>query len=139
MFGYQGIIQKKSALSSHSVTPTKVRGMEFWTFGLGQNIFDFRGRDSPMRGGHFLGEGQLILHRFSHFEMQDFKNSKSFACGTIIFIIHISRFKMDAGFQVDIDFNTESKCLCSRSRFFSPLSGHSKATKPMKLLSFLSI
>ena len=27
---------------------------------------------------------------------------------------------MDAGIQVDIDFNTESKCSCSRSSFFTP-------------------
>ena len=42
---------------------------------------------------------------------------------------------MDAGFQVDIDFNTESKFSCSRSSFFSTLSGPSKPAKPIKLLS----
>ena len=41
--------------------------------------------------------------------MQDFKNSKNFACGALIFNRHIFRFRTDAGRQVDIDFNTESK------------------------------
>ena len=49
--------------------------------------------------------------------------------------IHIFRFKTDAGLQVDTDFNTESKFSFSSSSFFSLLSGHSKPTKPMKLLS----
>ena len=34
--------------------------------------------------------------------MQDFKNSKIFVCGSLIFNIHIFRFKMDAGLQVAI-------------------------------------
>ena len=68
--------------------------------------------------------------------MQDFKNSKIFVCGALIFNIHIFRFKMDAGLHLDIDFNTESKFSCSRSSFFLPLSGPSKPTKPMTLLSF---
>ena len=66
--------------------------------------------------------------------MQDFKNPKTFAPGTLIFNIHISRLKMIAGLQVYIDFNTESKFSFSRSSFFSPLSGHSKRTKPLKTL-----
>ena len=91
-----------------------------------------------MRGGvYFFGGGQFILHPFSHFEMQDFKNSKTL--GALIFTIHIFKFKMGAGLQVDIDFNTESKFSCPRSSFFSPFSGHSKPTKLMKLLSFLYI
>ena len=61
-----------------------------------------------MRGGvYFFGGGQFILHPFSHFEMQDFKNSKSL--GALIFGIHIFKFKMGAGLQVDIDINTEYK------------------------------
>ena len=70
-------------------------------------------------GGYIQREGQFILYPFSHFEMQDFKNSKCFACGALIFNIRIYRFKTDAGLQVDIDFNTESKFSFSRSSFFS--------------------
>ena len=47
----------------------------------------------------------------------------------------IFKFKTDAGLQ----FNTEYKFSFSRSSLFSPLSGHSKPIKPMKLLSFLPI
>ena len=46
---------------------------------------------------HLLGGGQFILHPFSQFEKQDFKNSKIFVCSALIFNIHISRFKTDAG------------------------------------------
>ena len=93
----------------------------------------------PIRGLCFFGGGPLILCPFSHTEMQYFKNSEIFACDALIFNIYIFRFKIHAELQVDIDFNTESKFSCSRSSFFSPLSGHSKQTKPMKLHSFLSI
>ena len=55
-----------------------------------------------MRGVYFVGGGQFILHPFSHFEIQ-----KNFACGALIFSVHIFRFKTDAGLKVDIDFNTE--------------------------------
>ena len=114
--------------------------MEFWDFGGGQNIFDFSGgggeRGCPVRGGYSVRGGQFILHPFSHFEMQHFKISKNLACGTLIFNINIFRFKTDAGLQVDIDFNNESKFSFSRNSFFSPLSGHPKPTKPMKLLLF---
>ena len=72
---------------------------------------------------------KFILCPFSHFEMQEFKNSKHFACSVLIFNIHIFRLKVDAGLQVDIDFNTESEFSRSRSSFFSPLSDHSKPTK----------
>ena len=79
-------------------TPTKVRGRS-WNFGiLGEdNIFDFRDGGCPMREGlYFLGEGQFILCSFSHFKIQDFKNSKRFDCSALIFNIHIFRFKTDA-------------------------------------------
>ena len=72
---------------------------------------------------------KFILCPFSHFEMQEFKNSKHFACSALIFNIHIFGLMVDAGVQVDIDFNTEAKFSCSRSSFFSPLSDHSKPTK----------
>ena len=62
--------------------------------------------------------GWFILYPFSHFETQDFKNPKFFTCSTLIFSIHIFRFDMDAGLQVDIYFNTESKFYCSCSCFF---------------------
>ena len=93
----------------------------------------------PIRGLCFFGGGPLILCPFSHIEMQHFKNSEIFASDALIFNIHIFRFKVHAGLQVDIDFNTESKFSCSRSSFFLPLSGHAKPAKPMKLLSFLTI
>ena len=86
--------------------------------------------------GYFFRGGQFILRSFSHFEMQDFKGSKIFACGAFIFNIHIFRFRMHARLQVDIDFNIESKFSFSRSGFFSPLGGHSKVTKPVKLLFY---
>ena len=80
-----------------------------------------------MRGElYLLGGGQYILRIYSDFEMQNSENSKIFACGALNFNIHIFRFTMDAGLQVDIDFNTESKFSFPRSSFFSPLSGHSK-------------
>ena len=92
-----------------------------------------------MRGVYFFGGGQFILRPISYFEMLDFKSSKTLACGALIFNIHIFRFKIHAGLQVNIDFSTESIFSCSRSSFFSPLSVHLKPTKPMKMLSFLSI
>ena len=64
------------------------------------------------------------------------KIQKFFVCSTLIFNIHIFRFKTDTGLQVDIDFNTESKLSFSRSSFFSCLTWHSKPTKLTKLLSF---
>ena len=115
--------------------------VEFWVLEGGQNIFLISGGGVvPWGGGvDFMEAGWFILHPFSHFETQDFKNPKFFTCSTLIFNIHIFRFNMDAGLQVDIYFNTESKFYCSCSCFFSLLSGHSKPTKPMKLLSVLSI
>ena len=67
---------------------------------------------------YFLGGGQFILRLFSRFEMQNFRNSKLFACSALIFNIYIFRFKMEAGLRVDTDFNTESKFSCSSSNFF---------------------
>ena len=63
-------------------------------------------------GLYFLGQGQFILHSFPCFEMQDFKNLKIFACGLLIFNIHIFKFKMDAELQVNNDFHTESTFYC---------------------------
>ena len=114
--------------------------VEFWVLEGGQNIFLISGGGVvPWGGVDFMEGGWFILHPFSHFETQDFKNPKFFTCSALIFNIHIFRFNMDAGLQVDIYFNTESKFYCSCSCFFSLLSGHSKPTKPMKLLSVLSI
>ena len=87
--------------------------LEFCNFGFSgggdQNIFDFR-CGCPMSRDISEG-GWFILCPFSHFEMQDFKNSKIF--GALIFNIHIFRFKIHAGLQVHIGFNTESKFSCS--------------------------
>ena len=55
--------------------------------------------------------------------------------GTSIFPVFTFSDLRHAGLQVDTDFNTESKFSFSSSSFFSLLSGHSKPTKPMKLLS----
>ena len=93
----------------------------------------------PRRGIYFFGGCQFILHPFSHFEIQDFKIPKLLACCVLIFNINIFRFKIHAGLQEDIVFNTESKFSCSRGNFISPFSGHSKRTRPMKLHSFLYI
>ena len=84
--------------------------------------FEFLGRSKFLISGggrlYFLGGGQFILRLFSRFEMQNFRNSKLFACSALIFNIYIFRFKMDAGLRVDTDFNTESKFSCSSSNFF---------------------
>ena len=140
----------------HSVhSPIRLGGeLEFWNFGGGQNISDFSGGGGgeggkggeglsyegviglSYEGGYSVRGGQFILHPFSHFEMQHFKISKNLACGTLIFNINIFRFQTDAGLQEDIDLNNESKFSFSKSSFFSPLSGHPKPTKPMKLLLF---
>ena len=111
--------------------------MEFWVFGE-VKFFLISGGGCPMRGRglYFLGGGQFILRPFSHFKKQVLKNSSISACGALVFNLHIFRFKTDAELQVNIDFNTESKFFCSRSSLFSPLSGQSNSTKPMKLLSF---
>ena len=72
-------------------------------------------------GRYFLGEGQFISRPFSHLELQDFKNSNTFACGALIFNIHIFRFKTDAGLQVDIDFNINLNFLVQGAVSFYPL------------------
>ena len=56
-------------------------------------------------GLYFLGEVSLFS---IHFLILKCKISK-IACGALIFNIHIFRFATDAGLQVDIGFNTESK------------------------------
>ena len=56
--------------------PTKVRGS--WNFGVWGGGFLISVGGCPIREGvYFVGVGQFILHPFSHFEMQDFKNSKN--------------------------------------------------------------
>ena len=71
-------------------------------------------------GRYFLGGGQFISRPFSHLEMQDFKNSNTFACGALIFNIHIFRFKTDTGLQVDIDFNINLNFLVQVAVSFTP-------------------
>ena len=77
---------------THSVPPVKVRGsvgiLDFLVFWGGQNIFDFRG-----------GGGYIYLGKVSSFSVHFPKNSKNFACGTLIFNIHIVRFKIHARLQ----------------------------------------
>ena len=73
--------------------------LKFQNFGRGQ----FQGVSyNGGEGVFFLGRDQFILDSFSYFETQVFKTSKIFACITLIFNIHIFRFKMDTGSQVDI-------------------------------------
>ena len=59
-------------------TPAKVRG-GFWNFGFLAEVKIFLiSRGLSYGGVYFLGKGQFILRLFSHFEMQDFNNSKNF-------------------------------------------------------------
>ena len=124
--------------------PLKLGGS--WNFGIlsfwgRSKYFWFQGGGVVLWGGIILCMGEVSSYSV-HFLILKCKISKIeifFACGALIFNIHIFRFKTDAGLQVGIDFITESKFSFSRSSFSSPLSGHSKPTKPMKLLSFLSI
>ena len=72
--------------------------LKFQNFGRGQ----FQG--VSYKGGEgvfFLGRDQFILDSFPILK-HVFKTSKIFACITLIFNIHIFRFKMDTGSQVDI-------------------------------------
>ena len=63
--------------------------MEFWVLGeVIQNIFDFLGGLSYEWG---------LLKKFKIFCQHS----------NLIFSIHILRFEMDAGLQVDINFNTD--------------------------------
>ena len=72
---------------------------------------------------YFLGRRQFVLCPFSHFEMQDFKNSKLFACSTPIFNIHIFRFKIDALLEIDADFTMNPNFLDQGAVSFHPLVG----------------
>ena len=132
------------AQQMHSVHPLlRLEGgvgiLEFGVF-WEVKIFLTSGGSSPMRGRYI--SQRKVSSFFVNFLILKCKISKIqniFAYCALIFNIHIFRFKADVELQVDIDFNTESKFSCSRSIFFSPLSGHSKPNKPMKLLSFLAI
>ena len=107
-------------------TPAKARvEMEFWNFGY----FRWEGGGLSYEGGYImLGEVSGSVHSTSIFpflKSNISKIQKIFVCGTLIFNIHIFKFKIHAGLQVDIDFNSESEFFCSRSSFISHLSGHS--------------
>ena len=104
---------------------------EFWNFEfLGEvKIYLILG-GCPMRGLYFLGGGQFVLHPFSHFEMEDFKNSKLIACSALIFNIHIFRFKIDAGLQVDVDFTLNLNFLVQGAVSCYPLMGTQNQPKP---------
>ena len=61
----------------------KLGGWNFGIFGFGggENIFYFgEGGGNPIRGRllYFILRGQFIVFPFSHFEIQDYKNSKIF-------------------------------------------------------------
>ena len=97
----------------------------------------------PMRGRVIFCWGRPVdfpsIFSFWDARFKKFKKILPASPSFIIFTFSDLRSKTDAGTQVDIDFDTEYNFHFSRSSFFSPLSGHSKTTKPMKLLSFLSI
>ena len=86
----------------------------------------------------FLISGESVLwkgrsvHSSSIFPFwnSNFQRFKIFSCGALTINIHIFRFKMDAGLHIDIDFNTESKCFCSRSSFFQPSVGPQNQPNP---------
>ena len=53
--------------------------------------------------------------------MQDFKNSKLFACSAPTFNIHIFRFKIDVLLQIDADFTMNLNFLDQGAVSFHPL------------------
>ena len=90
-----------------------------WSFGFWGTIhFWFKGRGG---GGGPMGQVLFRRGRSVHslsilsFWNARFQKFNNFAGAAFIFNIHIFRFKADAGFQVDINFNTESKFSFSRS------------------------
>ena len=81
-------------------------------------IFLISGELSCEEGGYIsLWRSVHSPSLFSFWNAKPQKLKKN-ACGALIFNIHIFRFKTDAGLQVDIDFNIESKFSFSRSSFF---------------------
>ena len=79
----------------------KVRGgevlveiLEFSVFGGGRNILNFRG-GCPMRGFIFLSGKSVHSPSIFPFWNGRFQKFRIFACGALIFNIHIFRFKMD--------------------------------------------
>ena len=112
-------------------TPAKVRGrvgiLVFW----GKSKYSWFQGGCPMReGGRGISLGQVSSF-YVHFPILKCKDSKIEK-----FNIHIFIFKIHARFQIGKDYNTESKFSCSRNSLFSSVSGYSKPTKPIKLLSF---
>ena len=97
-------------LSSYNFSVVGVLG-----FG-GQFIFDLRGGGGcPMRQVLFRRVRSVHSLSILSFWNARFQKFYNFAGAAFIFNIHIFRFKADAGFQVDINFNTESKFSFSRS------------------------
>ena len=91
-FGETGPPQWPSCTGIPIVCPLLRLGevLEFWIFGfLGRSkYFWFQG-----------GRGYIYLGKVSSFSVHFTKNSKNFACGTLIFNIHIVRFKIHARLQ----------------------------------------
>ena len=120
---------KRGRIPPQCAPPLKLgRELEFWVFGE-VKIFLISGGLPYERGrGISLGEVSSFYVHFPILKCKDSKIEK--------FNIHIFIFKIHARFQIGKDYNTESKFSCSRNSLFSPVSGYSKPTKPIKLLSF---
>ena len=107
--------------------------------GRDQNVFDFR-EGFPIRDGEegyiYLGEVSSLYVCFPILKRKILKIQTFLPAAPSVSIFTFSDLRYTEGFKF---FNTKSNFFYSRSSFFSPLSGHSKPTKPMKLLSFLSI
>ena len=86
-------------------------------WGLGGNFFfDWGGGGGcPMRQVLFRRVRSVHSPSILSFWNARFQKFNNFAGARLLFNIHIFRFKADAGFQVDINFNTESKFSFSRS------------------------
>ena len=118
-----------------------MRGREgSWNFGFLGEVKIFLISSGLFNEGHYisLGEVTSFYPNFPILKCKISKFQKFLTAAPSFLNIHISRFKIHSGFQLDIDFNTESKFSCSRINFFSILSGHSKPTRPMKLISFFT-
>ena len=100
----------------------RVKLTEFWNFvfSVEVKIFLISGRLSYDGGLYFWGGCQFSLCPCSHFEMQDFKNSKIFAFGALIFNILIFKFNIDAGVPVDIDLILNQNFLVQGAVSFHP-------------------
>ena len=99
-FGETGPPQWSSCTGIPIVCPLLRLGevLEFWIFWFfGEvKIFLISGGEGGFPMG---GRGYIYLGKVSSFSVHFTKNSKNFACGTLIFNIHIVRFKIHARLQ----------------------------------------